>query len=175
MTDANNDNPRPESGPEPKWMQRIPRLNKRRWTALLALSLIGNLLIGGLILGNRFGRDDGVRMPRDQTTQIVPRTFFRDLAPERRRELLRVVRSKMREVRKGAQQDPALALKLAEVLAAEPFNPADAKTAILAFSTGPQSISARTSVISEELISMLTPEERKQLAASIRDRAEGKK
>jgi uncharacterized membrane protein len=153
-------------------MQRIPRLNKRRWTALLALSLIGNLLVGGLILGSRFGRDGATRMPRDQAVQILPRTFFRDLAPERRRELLRVVRSKMREVRKGAQQDPALALKLADVLAADPFNPADAKAAILAFSTGPESISARTSSVSEELIGMLTPDERKKLATTIRDRAQ---
>jgi hypothetical protein len=169
MTETDNYNPRPE----PAWLQRIPRLTKRRWTALLALSLIGNLLIGGLILGNRFGgHDRGMRVPRDQAMQIVPQKFFRDLEPARRRELLRVVRSKMRDLRKDTQQDPALALKLADVLAAEPFNPADAKAAILAFSTGPQSMSARTSSISEDLIGMLTPDERKRLSASIRDRAQ---
>jgi Spy/CpxP family protein refolding chaperone len=158
--------------PEPRWLSYLPRLNSRWWTGLLALSLMANLLVGGLALGHRFGGGRGdARMPRDQAMQIVPRKFFADLPAERRRELLRVVRSKMRALRNDQQPDREAALKLADVLGAENMNKSDVQAAIAAFNQGPQSLPARTGKISEELIDLLTPEERKALSAAIKERA----
>ncbi len=157
--------------PEPRWLSYVPRLNSRWWTGLLALSLMGNLLVGGLALGHRFGGRGIDRMPRGQAMQIVPRKFFSELPAERRRELLRVVRSKMRALRSDQQPDRDAALKLAEVLSVDNLNKADVQSAIAAFNQGPQSLPARTGKISEELIDLLTPEERKLLAAAIKERA----
>ena len=46
--------------PAKSWYRFVPQLSSRWWTALLGLSLMANLLIAGLVLGTRYRGDDRI-------------------------------------------------------------------------------------------------------------------
>jgi Heavy-metal resistance len=178
MTDLPPHEPQNTSSTTPvsNWTRRLPRLKSPWWTALLGASLMANLLVGGLALGHRFGDGGGrggyERMQGVNIVQLAPQSFFRGLPLERRRELLKVVRGKMRDLRMGGPNDAGLATRLAEALEKDNYVEADAKVAVDAFTTGTDSMASRSSVVALEFLAMLTPAERKTLALAIRDRVE---
>jgi uncharacterized membrane protein len=140
----------------------IPRLDSRWWTGLLAISLIANLLIGGALVGRNFSHN------QDGLTQLVPRRFVDELPRERRREIMDVLRNNRQDMRALRQEFEANALALADALDAPIYDPSAVKTLIEKFSTGNQSVAARSAAVVMELVEKLTPEERKQLAAAMR-------
>jgi Heavy-metal resistance len=150
----------------------IPKLLSRWWTLLLGLSLMANLLIGGLALGHRFGGGGGQRMAGITAVQLVPRQFFADLPRERRLELLRLIRENARDLRSLRDGSAAQVLNLAAALEKDAYNPDDVRGAVAAISTGTESLAARGAAIVIDVVSRLTPDERKALAAAIRDRAQ---
>jgi uncharacterized membrane protein len=146
------------------------------WTALLVASLMANLLFAGWVIGNRYwARQASERMAGVTMVQVVPRGFFTQLPRERRRELLRDVREEMGNLRQHRSGTSPEILKLADILEQESFSADNASTAIDTFSTGPDSLAVRGSKVLKDLIGKLTPEERKQLAAAMRTRAEREK
>jgi Heavy-metal resistance len=157
------------------WSRYVPVLRSRWWTGLLALSLMANLLVGGIALGHRFGPERGERLMGASAAQLVPRKFFMELPPERRRELLGDVRTNMRDLRGLRDGSSPAVLQIADTLAAEPFDQTRFRQAVDAYATGPDSLSVRGATIINGLIAKLTPEERQQLARAMRDRAAGRK
>ncbi len=148
----------------------MPSLRSRWWTGLLGLSLMVNLLVGGAIIGKTFHGWRGENMGRASFVQLVPRKFMMDLPNERRRELMKNLRDdheEMKGLRAGFQ---ATALKLADALDVENYDAAAVKAVINNFTTGSESLAGRGGAAVEDLISKLTPAERKQLAAAIRDK-----
>ncbi len=163
----------PELTPKPSLLnrikERIPRLNSRWWTGLLALSLVGNFMIAGLAMGNRYGGGHRVeRMAVGNLGQLVPRDFFMELSRERRRELTSVVRKQMGAMRES-NENVALSNAIADAL--EKDDTSALKVAIDGFTTGPSSAAGRSGLFAMDVLAKLTTEERKLLASSIRNRA----
>ncbi len=156
------------------WLEKlngyVPILRSRWWTGLLGLSLMANLLVAGAVIGHAIHPERYENGGRASFAQLVPRKFFMDLPGPRRKELmqnLRNSRDEMKNLRAGFQ---VTALKLADALDAENYDAAIVKTVIDNFTTGSESLAGRGGAVVEDLISKLTPDERKQLAAAIRDK-----
>jgi uncharacterized membrane protein len=149
----------------------LPVLRSRWWTVLLGISLMLNLLVGGLILGNLAVHGPRERLMGASYVQLIPRRFFRDLPYERRRELMEIVRQNRPNLRELRRANEQVSLKLADVLSAASFDEAAVAQVINEFSTGSESLAARGGSVALDIVRRLTPEERALLAAAIRDRA----
>ncbi|MFO1034531.1 MAG: periplasmic heavy metal sensor [Hyphomicrobiales bacterium] len=149
----------------------LPQLRSRWWTLLLGLSLMANLLVGGMALGNFFFDGPSERLMGASYIQLIPRKFLFDLPRERRHQLMDIVHARgddLRRLRDASRQSPT---QLADALVKEPYDAAQVKAAIEAFTTGSESLAAGGGAVVEQIVAMLTPEERQQLAEAIRDRA----
>jgi uncharacterized membrane protein len=154
----------------------LPQLQSRWWTALLGLSLMLNLAVGGLIFGDRMGNARMERLSGASYVQLIPRSFFRELSRERRQELMQIVKDSREDLRGLRSQYEGTSLKLAEALEKDVFAPEEVQQAVTAFSTGTESLAAKGGDVVIEIVSQLTPDERKLLAQAIRKRDEaGKK
>jgi hypothetical protein len=147
---------------------RIPQLQSRWWTVLLALSLMANLLIIGAGLGHKFGPHRNDEMERQDMMQLVPRKFISELRDDRRDEIMDFLRGNKVELKTLRDASRVTALKLADAL--ENYDAATVKSVIEAFTTGSTSLAAQRGVILNELITKLTPDERKSLATAIKER-----
>ena len=148
----------------------LPELRSPWWSAILILSLMANLLVAGAILGRQYhGGPMGGRFAQDGS-QLLPRKFFADLPHQRRREFMDLLRDRNDQFAqdRGAA-NPAI-LKFAEMLEQPDFDAAKAKLAADEVSSGPTSIAAQGETLVLDIVSKLTPDERKALAAAIRDR-----
>ncbi len=153
-----------------------PTSKSRWWSILLVSSLMLNLLFAGWLIGNRYWmRHGGERMAGVTMVQIIPRSFFSGLPRERRLELLRIVREEMSGLREKRTGSSPEILQLAEILERDTLSTSDTDRVIDTFSAGPDSLAVRGSKVLKDLIAKLTPEERKQLAAAMRERAEREK
>jgi uncharacterized membrane protein len=148
----------------------VPSLHSRWWTGLFGLSLMANLLVGGAIIGKALHGGRGESMGRASFVQLVPRKFMMDLPNERRRELMKNLRDDRQEMKGFRASFQATAFKLADALEVENYDAAAVKAVIDNFTTGSESLAGRGGAAVEDLISKLTPAERKQLAAAIRDK-----
>jgi uncharacterized membrane protein len=150
----------------------LPQLRSRWWTLLLGLSLMLNLLVGGMLFGSRFGEMRDIRLSGASYVQLIPRSFFRELSNDRRKELMKIVRDNRDDLRGLRQQYEGSSLKLAEVLEKETFSQDELRQSVLAFTTGTESLAARGGDVVIEIVVRLTPGERKLLAQAIRKRDE---
>ncbi len=150
---------------------RVTGLLRRWWPYLLGLSLMANLLIGGLVIGHGFRERGSERMAGTGLVQLVPRDFFGNLPRERRLELLRDIREQthgLRDMRDGSSDR---VLKFADALEAQDYKPENVAIAVNDFSTGEGSIASQSSKFILDMVAKLSPEERMQLATAVRDRA----
>lgn len=146
----------------------------RRWNWLmiaLVASLALNVLIGAAIATRVVRGPAAERFPLANQMQLIPRKFMGGLPKERRREIMQVVNGYRKEVRANRDIAKAAALKLADALSAEPYSADQAKAAVTDFATQGSTLIARGGDAAMEIFQMLTPEERKQLADDIRERA----
>jgi uncharacterized membrane protein len=145
---------------------RLPTLRSRWWVVVLGLSLMANLLIVGAVIGHRYWDGGGDR--RNNFVQLVPGKFFGDLPGGRRRELMQFLHGQGDDFKSLRAETRATALKLADAL--DHYDAVNVKTVIDNFTTGSESLAARGGAVVVDLIAKLTPDERAQLAAAIRDR-----
>jgi uncharacterized membrane protein len=148
----------------------LPHLRSKWWTALLGLSLMLNLLVGGVLLGGFFGKHRMERLAGVSYVQLIPQNFFRGLPSDRRQQLMQIVKDNRDALRDLRNQSEASALKLAEVLEQPAFSIEEVQKTVTAFSTGTESLAARGGDVVVRIVSQLTPEERKVLAQAIRER-----
>lgn len=170
-----NDKPEQQATETTGLARYLPALHSRWWTLLLGLSLMLNLMIGGLAVGRLMGGAPMERMMGASYVQLIPRSFFADLTKERRRELLDIVRTNRDDLRGLRAASDATSLALAADLEKDPFSAADIQNTVSKFSTGTESLAARGGAIVVEIVSKLSAEERQLLARSIRERAERRK
>lgn len=156
-----------ESKPSKSW---LPQLKSKWWTALLGLSLMANLLVGGVLLGGFFGKNRMERLAGVSYVQLIPRNFFRDLPNERRQQLMQIVRDNRDALRELRQTSEASSLKLAEALEQPSFSIEEVQKTVAAFTTGTESLAAKGGDVVVKIVAQLTPEERKVLAQAIRER-----
>jgi uncharacterized membrane protein len=143
----------------------------RWWTALLVVSLAFNVLIGAATASRYFVKERVERVTGAGYIQLVPRKFLADLPRERRRELLAVFREFRDEFRDGRKAARETAAKLADVLEAEPYDAAAVKAVADEFARSGTGMIAQGVEAAVQFAARLTPEERKQLALRIRERA----
>jgi hypothetical protein len=147
---------------------RVPTLRSRWWTGLLVLSLTANFLVGGLIVGRIMYPHEMDRMMRDRFVQLVPRKFFMDLPAPRREEIIQFLRDHRGELKALRETSQTTLVKFADAL--ENYDTATIKSVIDSFTTGSESLAAKSGAVVTELVMKLTPEERKKLAEIIRER-----
>ena len=144
---------------------------KTNWkSVLLVLSLSLNVLIFAGMATHALR--DGHR-PRIQATawsQLLPRDFFVDLPETRRKQLLGSLRDYsgvFRDGRAGLRQNAA---QVADALEADPFDPEKLDQALREFSKRGGDLISEGSQAAQDIFNSLSPDERKQLAKSIRKR-----
>jgi hypothetical protein len=84
--------------------------------------------------------------------------------------LMQIVKDNRDELRSLRDASESASLRLADVLDKENFSIDDVRQTVTAFSTGTESLAARGGEVVVKIVSQLTPEERKLLAAAIRER-----
>lgn len=162
----------PPTTPESVKRQWLPALRSRWWTLLLGLSLMANLLVGGLAIGHFVSGGPPERIAGITYIQLIPRSFFRELSFERRREFMKLIRERSKDLRNLRDTANTAPVKLADALELPDFDPAAIQTAVDGFTTGSGSLAASGGGLVMDIIAKLTPEERKLLATAIRERAE---
>ena len=150
----------------------LPKLKSRWWTLLLGLSLMVNLLIGGMVVGRLSGRGDMERLAGVSYVQLIPRRFLQELPRERRKEMMEIIRQNRPDLRNLREASEASSVKLADVLEKENFSLDDVRGTIREFTTGTESLAAKGGDVVVDIVAKLTPEERKTLATAIRERGE---
>ncbi len=153
----------------------LPKLNSRWWTVLLGLSLMVNLLIGGMVVGRLSGRGDMERLAGVSYVQLIPRRFLQELPRERRKEMMEIIRQNRPDLRNLREASEASSVKLADVLEKENFSLDDVRGTIREFTTGTESLAAKGGDVVVDIVAKLTPQERKTLATAIRERGKGRK
>ncbi|MDE2445756.1 MAG: periplasmic heavy metal sensor [Alphaproteobacteria bacterium] len=155
-----------------KW-RYLPELRSRWWSALLVASLMANLLVVGAVIGSRIhdrGEHGRGRFAEDGT-QLLPRKFFGDLPGARRREFMELLRNRNDQFAKNREDANALTLKFADVLEQPDYDALKAKAAADEVVSGPVSFAAQGEALVLDIVGKLSPDERKLLAAAIRERA----
>jgi uncharacterized membrane protein len=152
----------------------IPTLRSPWWTGLLGLSLMANLVVGGAIIGRNFRHNALEDAVQNSLVQLVPRRFIEELPHQRRGELMSFLHQNRQDIRTLRQDFEGKALLLADALDAPSYDAASVKSIIENFTTGNQSLAARGASVVVELVEKLTPEERRQLAITIRARDKNK-
>ncbi len=148
----------------------LPELRSHWWTALLILSLMANLLIAGAAIGFKFHGGRGQGGFSEQNSQLLPRKFFGELPRERKREFMDMLRSKNDNYMQNRVTSDVSSLKFAEVLEQTDFDQAKAKSIVDEVTSGPNSFATQSEVLVMDIVNKLSPDERKTLAAAIRDR-----
>lgn len=148
----------------------------RRRVNWLVVALVASLAVNLMVVGAAaarwyvgFGPD---RMSRMTQSQLIPRTFFRDLDRDRRLELLAVFRAHDQEIREGRKAVKAEVSALADALVAEPYDSARVGAAVAAFTRKSEALFVTGGDAALGLIGKLTPAERRQLADHLRLRQE---
>jgi Heavy-metal resistance len=150
----------------------LPQLRSRWWTLILGLSLMLNLLVAGLAIGLRLDGGPVERLIGASYIQLIPRSFLRELPHERRRELMAIVKQRsdtLRALRESSQTAPLL---LATTLENPAATASEIKAAVDSFTIGAESLAAGGGAVVLEIVGKLTQEERRALAAAIRERAQ---
>jgi hypothetical protein len=153
------------------WTRYLPPLDTPLWRVLFAASVMVNLLVGGMMLGNRFGPGRFDRVYSPSIIQVVPRHFIQALPRQRRLDLMRDVRPGMDDLRDVREGTSETVLALAAALEQDTLDLGAVRIAVQNFATGPDSSAAKGASVVVGLIDKLTPDERKGMAAAIRDRA----
>ncbi len=139
------------------------------WRTLLLVSLMFNLLVAGILIGQFRVHGQPAKLMGPAYVQFVPGRFFAELPKERRHELAEALRSNRQDFKKLRGQAADNAQKLAVELEQENYDPAQVNTLIDTFTTGPDSLAAGGGKVLKDFYAILTPAERKELAKDIHD------
>jgi uncharacterized membrane protein len=149
----------------------IPELRSPWWTALLVLSLMANLVVAGAAIGAKMKGGGWQLALLENRAQLLPRKFFAELPRDRRRELMEVFKAKKDEFVQGREAADAVTLKFADLLEQPDFDQTKIKAVVDDFTSGSTSFATQAEAVIMDIAAKLTPDERKKLAADIRDRA----
>lgn len=149
----------------------IPELRSPWWTGLLVVSLMANLLVGGVVIGSKMRRGGGPFSAMENRAQLLPRNFFAELPRDRRRELMGVFDAKRDQMMRDRVAADAVTLKFADALGDQNASTERLKSVVDEFTLGTASIAKQGNEIVLDVVAKLTPNERTILAKIIRERA----
>src|SRR5262245_18249856 len=154
--------------PKRSWFSTWPH-----WTMfLLVASLAVNLLIAGAAGMRYFYPERLERWNGASFTQLLPRRFLSDLPEDRRREFLDLLKSRREVFRQSRAGMRDVALRFAAALERNPYNEAEATQAVQDFTKLSTQMVDSGTLVTLQMVQMLTPEERLQLAQRVRERVD---
>lgn len=161
----------PESGtPSPR--PSPPAGRTRRWLVpLLVVSVAFNLVVIGVALAGQIWQDHA-RSGDHRSMHLLPRQFFHELDRDRRGELREVFRTRKDEYRAERRALGEAASAFADALEAEPFDLAQAQSAITEHASRTHRLVDLGAAAAGDIVATLTAEERRALAEAIRHRLE---
>jgi hypothetical protein len=142
---------------------------RRRWSVLLFASLTLNLFIGGTIATRLLDYDGSHQFMAAGYAQLIPRRFLVELPIERRKELLAILGPYLKDFRAERQGAESIALNLAQVLTSAPNDAEKIKLLVNEFTSQSARLAVRGGDAAFDVISRLSPDERKALANSIHE------
>ena len=154
-----------------------PAKPPRRWRwlgLLLLLSLAVNFVIAGFIIAHKLKPKRHTRITGPGYTQIIPRNFFFDVSRERRKELVKTMRSHRKTFRGRRRELRDAALKIADALEAEPFDRNALELALDGYRGEAVEMIDEGGRIGRTFFDLLSPEERKLVSKRIREKAKGR-
>ncbi|MGE0211419.1 MAG: periplasmic heavy metal sensor [Parvibaculaceae bacterium] len=153
-----------------------PAAGRARWLMpALVVSLALNLLVAGMFVADYMRPEPRGRGGTPSFSEILPRSFFRELPDERRAEFRSVFRKNRPAFREDRQALRDSALAVADRLSAQPFDDAATRAAIDAYGNRSRELIDLGMTVANEIVAGLTPEERLKLAEHIRKRAEARR
>ncbi len=163
MTDIKTDNARKS------W---LPDTSNGLWRLCLLASLMINVIILGILLGQHYRNNTIDRPGAANYMQFVPRRFFAELPAERRKELGQVFRASKVDLEQARLQSIGNAEKVAAELVKPDFDASHIAALIDSFTTGPDSVAAKGGTVLKDFYAKLSPMERVLLAKTIEDRSQ---
>ncbi|HUE45549.1 MAG TPA: periplasmic heavy metal sensor [Aestuariivirgaceae bacterium] len=159
----------PDSGPPASTSSR----SNRRWLVpLVVASLAVNLVFVGAALSGRFWPHHGERGGLHRSADLMPRAFFAGLDRQRRDELVEVFRARRPAFREERRALREAAAALADALEREPYDEQPAQSAIAEHTAKSHQLIDLGAAVAADLVEVLAAEERRALAAAIRQRLE---
>lgn len=149
----------------------MPSQGSRWWSALLIASLAINLLIGGAVVTRILRHDGPDRFVGASYAQLIPRRFLAEVPRERRKVLLDILKRYRNDFHDDRDASEAVAAKLADALATEPYDVEKVKLVINEFAGTTGKLAARGGDAALDIITLLSADERRLLAEAIKDRA----
>ena len=153
----------------------LPDTSHRLWRLLLVASLMINLAILGVLLGQHYRSNPMDRPGVANYMQFVPQRFFAELPRERRRELGLAFRSSKVELEKARLLSTGNAIKVAAELVKPDFDASRIAGLIDGFTTGPESVAAIGGTVLKDFYIKLSADERVLLAKAIEERFQRQK
>jgi uncharacterized membrane protein len=150
----------------------MPSQGSRWWSALLIASLAINLLIGGAVVTSVLRHDGPERFVGASYAQLIPRRFLAEIPRERRRVLLDILKRYRDDFRDDRGASEAIAVKLADALVGEPYDVEKVKLVVSEFAGQTGKLASRGGDAALDIITLLSADERRLLAAAIKDRAD---
>jgi uncharacterized membrane protein len=154
--------------PKRNFLSWLPDTSSGFWRFCLLASLMLNLLVAGLVGGIYFR---GPPMMGQRYGQFVPRKFFGELDHERRRELSGLFRDSKPDFEKLRHAGEGQATQLAAELTNANYDATKVNALIDSFTTGQDSVAAKSGAVLKDFFAKLKPEERVLLAKAIQERA----
>ena len=146
---------------------------RRRWLVPLLVASLGfNLVVIGTALSGWVWPHDRDHRGMHRSTDLLPRSFFRELDRERRNELTEVFRARRMDFREQRQALREAAAEFADAVEREPYDAQSVQSAITEHAERGRQLVDLGATVAGELVETLTPEERQTLARIIRQRLE---
>ncbi len=153
----------------------LPDTSHGLWRVLLLASLMINLAILGILLGQHYRSNPMDRPGAANYMQFVPQRFFAELPRERRRELGLAFRASKVELEKARLLSTGNAQKVAAELVKPEFDASRIAELIDGFTTGPESVAAKGGAVLKDFYIKLSFDERVLLAKAIEERFQHQK
>ena len=158
--------------PKKSW---LPDTSHGLWRLCLLASLMINVIILGVLLGQHYRSNPMDRPGAANYMQYVPQRFFAELPRERRRELGLAFRASKVDLEKARLLSTGNAEKIAAELVKSDFDASRIAALIDSFTTGPESVAAKGGTVLKDFYAKLSPDERALLAKAIEDRSQRQK
>ena len=155
-------------GGKPGTVRWLPDPGHSFWRICLLASLMINIGIAGALLGGVFKHRPDEGRQAVNYGQFVPRKFFFDVAPDRRKVLADVFRSRRSDFEQMRLKTGEQAEQIAAALSDPNYDSAKTNALVDGFTIGPESLGGKGGAVLKSFYGMLTAQERAILAQDIR-------
>lgn len=151
-----------------------PAPTLRRWSwrdVVLVASLCVNVAVAGIVAAQALRKERTARIMGPAYNELLPRGFVLGLPADRRDSVVLMLRDARRDFRDQRKDLRAAATRVADALAADPYDPAAVQKAVEDYGNEVNGLVEQGTTFALKVFATLGPEERKALAERLRQRA----